>query len=77
MREKLKFIIGRIKAGRLQEMWKQTLWIYQYGKKYWLVMLFYTLLGTGGTAIALRTRLRPPQLPETPTQISGNQTGEQ
>lgn len=73
MREKLKFIIGRIKAGRLQEMWKQTCWIYQYGKRYWLIMLFYTLLGMVSTVVALLTSMVSKDLVDI---ITGHETGE-
>ncbi len=55
MKDKLTFLIGRIKAGRVQEMWRQTIWIYQYAKRYWLIMIFYTILGMAGTGIALLT----------------------
>lgn len=57
MKEKLLFIWGRIKAGRLQEMWRQTRWIYQYVRQYWLVMILYTLLGMVSTIISLGTSL--------------------
>lgn len=57
MREKLLFIWGRIKAGRLQEMWRQTRWIYQYVRRYWLVMIVYTLLGMVSAIISLGTSL--------------------
>lgn len=57
MREKLKFFIGRIKSGRLQEMWRQTKWIYQYGRRYYLAMLFYTALGLVGTGVSLGASL--------------------
>lgn len=53
MKEKLLFYISRIKAGRLREMWHQTKWIYQYARKYWLIMIFYTVLGFFGTAVGL------------------------
>ncbi len=53
MREKIRFIIGRIKAGRLQEMWRQTKWIYAYARHYWAAMIFYTALGLVGTLISL------------------------
>lgn len=72
MKEKIKFIIGRIKAGRLQEMWKQTLWIYQYAKRYWLVMIFYTLLGMVGTVISLLTSMVSKDLVDI---ITGHETG--
>ena len=73
MKEKILFIIGRIKAGRLQEMWRQTLWIYQYAKHYWFIMIFYTLLGMAGTVIALLTSLVSKDLVDI---ITGHETGE-
>lgn len=73
MGKKLQFIIGRIKAGRLQEMWKQTCWIYQYGRHYWLSMVLYTLLGLAGTAAALLSSLISKDLVDI---ITGHQTGE-
>lgn len=73
MRAKIKFIIGRIKAGRLQEMWKQTLWIYQYAKHYWLIMILYTLLGLVGTVVALLTSVVSKDLVDI---ITGHETGE-
>lgn len=57
MKEKVRFFIGRIKAGRLQEMWRQTLWIYQYARHHWFAMIFYTALGMVGTLISLGTSL--------------------
>lgn len=53
MKGKLGFYVSRIKAGRLKEMRRQTAWIYQYAKKYWAAMVFYTLLGFAGTGIGL------------------------
>ena len=72
MKEKLLFIIGRIKAGRLQEMWIQTKWIYQYVRRYWLVMIFYTLLGMFSTVISLLSSLVSRNLVDI---ITGHQTG--
>lgn len=57
MKEKIIFFTGRIKAGRLQEMWRQTLWIYQYVRRYWPVMIFYTLIGMVSTGISLGSSL--------------------
>lgn len=73
MKEKIKFLIGRIKSGRLKEMKKQTIWIYQYAKHYWLIMLFYTLLGLTGTAISLFTSVVSKDLVDI---ITGHETGE-
>lgn len=73
MKEKIRFFIGRIKAGRLGEMRRQTLWIYQYARRYWLTMVFYTLLGMVGTVVALLTSLVSKDLVDI---ITGHQTGE-
>ena len=51
--DRINFYIGRIKSGRLQEMWKQTVWIYGYARHYWMPMVFYTLLGLTGTLVSL------------------------
>ena len=72
MKEKLLFFIGRIKAGRLQEMWVQTKWIYQYVRKYWLVMILYTLLGMVTTVVSLYSSLVSRDLVDI---ITGHQTG--
>ncbi len=73
MKQKLRFLIGRVKAGRLGEMRRQTIWIYQYAKHYWLTMIFYTLLGMVGTVVALLTSLISRDLVDI---ITGRQTGE-
>ena len=44
MREKLQLIMKHLRQGSLQKMWKQTIWIYQYGRRYWKSMILYTLL---------------------------------
>lgn len=73
MREKIAFFIGRIKAGRLSEMKRQTIWIYQYARRYWIIMIFYTLLGMVGTVVALLTSMVSRDLVDI---ITGHQTGE-
>ena len=72
MKEKLLFYINRIKAGRIQEMWVQTKWIYQYVRKYWLIMIFYTLLGMVTTVVSLLSGLISRDLVDI---ITGHQTG--
>ncbi len=49
----IQFYLSRVKAGRLREMWRQTLWIYDYARRYWLAMILYTLLGLLGTVVSL------------------------
>lgn len=73
MKERIKFIIGRIRAGRLQEMWRETVWIYEYARKYWLAMIFYTLLGLVGTVVSLCTSMVSKDLVDI---ITGHETGE-
>ena len=72
MKDKVRFILGRIKAGRLQEMLIQTKWIYQYVKKYWGAMIFYTARGMAGTVIALIASMVSKELVDI---ITGFETG--
>ncbi len=72
MKEKIRFILGRIREGRLQEMWRQTKWIYQYGRRYGFAMVFYTLLGMVGTVVSLLTSLVSRDLVDI---ITGYETG--
>ncbi len=53
MKDKIRFIFKRIKEGRLKEMRLQAKWIYQYARKYWKAMFFYTALGMVGTVITV------------------------
>lgn len=72
MKEKFSFYINRIKAGRLREMQRQTKWIYQYAKRYWGAMVFYTLLGMVGTVVSLLSSLVSKDLVDI---ITGYETG--
>ncbi len=72
MKERIVFYINRIKAGRLQEMWRQTKWIYQYARKYWFAMIFYTCLGIFGTVVSLGSSVVSKDLVD---MITGHQTG--
>lgn len=73
LKERFQFYLSRIKAGRLQEMWRQTKWIYQYARRYWLAMIFYTLLGLVGTVISLLTSFVSRDLVNI---VTGNRAGE-
>ena len=53
MKERIAFYWKRVKEGRLKEMWKQTVWIYGYGKKHWFAMIIYTAMGMIGTMVSL------------------------
>lgn len=40
MLDSLKFYHKRIKEGVLKDMWRETVWIYEYARKYWKQMIF-------------------------------------
>lgn len=56
----------------MQEMWIQTKWIYQYARRYWLAMIFYTVLGLSGTVISLGSSVVSKDLVDI---ITGHETG--
>lgn len=72
MKEKLQLIIKHLRQGSLQKMWKQTIWIYQYGRRYWKSMILYTLLGVMGSCVSLASSLISKDLVDI---ITGHQTG--
>ena len=72
IKERIGFYMQRIKAGRLQDMWKQTILMYQYGKNYGFAMVFYTLLGLVGTAVSLGSSWVSKSLVDI---ITGHETG--
>ena len=57
MKENLQLIQKHLKQGTLKKMWQQTIWIYQYGRRYLKAMLLYTLLGLAGTGVSLVSSL--------------------
>ena len=57
MLEKFRHYRERIKEGMLRDMWRQTLWIYEYARLYWKQMIFYTVLGLAGTLVSLISSL--------------------
>ena len=72
MKEKILLIWKHLKQGTLKKMWRQTLWIYQYGRRYWKAMILYTLLGLVGTGVSLVSSLISKDLVDI---ITGHQTG--
>jgi ABC-type bacteriocin/lantibiotic exporter with double-glycine peptidase domain len=73
MIETIKKIIQRIKEGMLKDIWRETLWIYQYARRYWKSMVIYTLFGMTGTLLSLSTSMVSKNLIDI---ITGHQTGE-
>lgn len=70
--EKIKHVSKRIREGALKTMLHQTRWIYGYARQYWLVILFYTLIGLLGTVVSLGSSLVSKDLVDI---ITGHQTG--
>ncbi len=70
---KIRFYLRRIREGRLQEMLRQTRWIYHYARHYKLHMLFYTLLGLSGTVVSLISSLLSRDLVDI---VTGHSAGE-
>ncbi len=73
IKKTIKHIIKRIQEGMLKDMWLQTKWIYSYAKRYWLAMIFYTLMGLSGTILSLLSSLISRDLVD---MITGHQTSE-
>lgn len=73
MKKKLQHIIKRIREGMLKDMWLQTKWIYGYARKYWLAMIFYTVLGLVGTALGLGSSVVSKDLVDI---VTGHETGQ-
>mgnify|MGYP000037847015 FL=1 len=65
--------IGKyLQAEMLQKMWKEFRWIFQYARRYWKAMLFYTVLGIFGTGVSLASSVISKDLVDI---ITGHQTG--
>ena len=61
--------LSKKKNGHLID---EMLWIYQYAKRYWKQMIFYTALGLVGTAVSLLSSLVSRDMVDI---ITGHQTG--
>lgn len=73
LKERVRFYRRRIREGRLKEMWRQTLWIYQYARKYRRAMVLYTALGLVGTVVGLFSGFVSRDLVDI---VTGHKTGE-
>ena len=72
MKDKLLLIWKHLKAEKLDKMWLQSKWIWQYGKRYWKSMVVYTLLGIAGSGVSLVSSFISKDLIDI---ITGHQTG--
>lgn len=53
MNRLMKKIIVKIKEGYLKEIYRETVWMYQYAKRYWLSISFYIFAGVFSTVMGL------------------------
>lgn len=72
LQETIKHITRRIREGMLKDMLLQTKWIYSYARRYWLAIIFYTLIGLVGTVVSLGSSLVSKDLVDI---ITGHHTG--
>lgn len=72
IRDTMRHAARRIQDGLLRDMFSQTKWIYQYARRYWLAIIFYTLIGLAGTVVSLGSSLVSKDLVDI---ITGHETG--
>lgn len=53
MKQWVRKIIIKIKEGYLKEIYRETVWMYQYAKRYWLSICFYVFAGVFSTVMGL------------------------
>ena len=53
LRQLIKKMITKIKEGYLREIYRETVWMYQYARKYWMSVCFYIFAGIFGTVMGL------------------------
>ena len=53
MKQWIRKIIIKIKEGYLKEIYRETVWMYQYAKRYWLSICFYIFAGVFSTVMGL------------------------
>ena len=53
MKQWVRKMIIKIKEGYLKEIYRETVWMYQYAKRYWMSICFYIFAGVFSTAMGL------------------------
>lgn len=69
---KLTGIIKNLKNGAYSDYKVRLIWVYRYARKYWKMIVIYTLLGLTGTGVSLITSLLSRDMVDI---ITGFQTG--
>ena len=71
--EFIKKFINKWIDGSIDKVIEELKWIYLYAKKYWMAMIFYTVIGLVGTLVSFGTSLVSKDLIDI---ITGHQAGE-
>lgn len=53
MNQLIRKVITKIKEGYLEEIYRETVWMYRYARKYWISVCFYIFAGVFGTVMGL------------------------
>lgn len=72
MKLMLAALAQKLRKGKYGNLVDEILWIYQYARRYWKQMVFYTALGLVGTAVSLLSSLVSRDMVDI---ITGHQTG--
>lgn len=72
MKQMIDTWLKKLRNGKYRHLIDEILWIYQYARRYWKQMLFYTALGLVGTAVSLLSSLVSRDMVDI---ITGHQTG--
>ena len=71
--EFIKKFVNKWIDGSIDKAIDELKWIYLYAKKYWMAMIFYTVIGLVGTLVSFGTSLVSKDLIDI---ITGHQAGE-
>ena len=73
LKSRFRFYKKRVREGRIQEIWRQAMWIYDYAKHYRGSMIFYTILGMTSSLVAIGASMVSRDMVDI---ITGHRTGE-
>ena len=73
VKDRFRYYEEQVREGRLREMWRQAMWIYDYAKRYRGAMIFYTVLGMTGSLVAIAASMVSRDMVDI---ITGHLTGE-
>lgn len=72
MKQMIAVLAQKLRKGKYGHLVDEIFWIYQYARRYWKQMVFYTALGLVGTVVSLLSSLVSRDMVDI---ITGHQTG--